>query len=120
MGFWGFGVLGGAGGSLANILNAGHPSEVKGHDSTQFNTCDAFSAGGKAPEEFQVQVKKASTPSGAEERPNGMQLDSKSPKTSPTENEMDPNQTTCDACKITQLWIRASAKFHKCKMYRSF
>ncbi|XP_017537679.1 zinc finger protein ZFPM2b isoform X1 [Pygocentrus nattereri] len=89
------------GGSLANMLNAGHPSEVKGPDSTQFNPCDAFSTGGKAAEEFQVQVKKALTPSGAEERHNGMQLDSKSPKTSPTENEVDPSQTTCDACKIT-------------------
>ncbi|KAL7830008.1 hypothetical protein SRHO_G00311350 [Serrasalmus rhombeus] len=89
------------GGSLANMLNAGHPSEVKGPDSTKFNPCDAFSTGGKAAEEFQVQVKKALTPSGAEERHNGMQLDSKSPKTSPTENEVDPSQTTCDACKIT-------------------
>ncbi|KAI4892222.1 hypothetical protein NFI96_007615 [Prochilodus magdalenae] len=89
------------GGSLANMLNAGHPPEVKGPDSLQFKPSDPFSAGGKAPEEFQVQVKKASTASGTEEKSNGMQLDSKSPKPSPTENEMDPSQTTCDACKIT-------------------
>ncbi|XP_066530482.1 zinc finger protein ZFPM2b [Hoplias malabaricus] len=90
------------GGGLAAMLNTSHSSaDMKGHDSSQFSTCDPFSAGGKAPEEFQGQVKKASTPSGAEERPNGMQLDSKSPKMSPTETELLPNHTTCDACKIT-------------------
>lgn len=87
-----------SGGSLGGILQtSGHSSEVKGHDTTQFNLsmCDPFSAGGKAEE-----VKKASTPSGAEERPNGMQLDAKSPKMPPAEN-MHTSQTTCEACKIT-------------------
>uniref|UniRef100_W5LCF3 Zinc finger protein, FOG family member 2b n=1 Tax=Astyanax mexicanus TaxID=7994 RepID=W5LCF3_ASTMX len=91
------------GSGLASMLSAGHPPDIKGHESAQFNpsVCDTFVAGGKAPDEFTVQVKKASTPSGAEEKPNGMQLDSKSPKISPTESAMDPSHTTCDACKIT-------------------
>ncbi|XP_026798199.3 zinc finger protein ZFPM2b [Pangasianodon hypophthalmus] len=89
------------GGGLASMLNAGHSFEVKGHNPTQFNTSlvEPFSAGGKAPEEFPVNGKKAPTPCDAEESPNGIMLDSKSPKMS--ESELDHNQTTCDACKIT-------------------
>lgn len=89
------------GGGLASILNAGHPFEVKGHNPTQFNTSlvEPFSAGGKAPEEFPVSGKKASPPCDVEERPSNTMLDSKSPKIS--ESELDHNQTTCEACKIT-------------------
>ncbi|XP_052439678.1 zinc finger protein ZFPM2-like [Carassius gibelio] len=83
------------GASLAVMLNAGHPSEVKGHEP---NPCNP-TAGGKVTDELSVQVKKASTPSGAQERPNGTQLDLQSQKMPPTET--DPNHTTCDACKIT-------------------
>ncbi len=83
------------GASLAVMLNAGHPSEVKGHEPKPCNPI----AGGKVTDELSVQVKKASTPSGAQERPNGTQLDLQSQKMSPTET--DPNHTTCDACKIT-------------------
>ncbi|XP_059412813.1 zinc finger protein ZFPM2-like isoform X2 [Carassius carassius] len=83
------------GASLAVMLNAGHPSEVKGHEP---NPCNPI-AGGKVTDELSVQVKKASTPSGAQERPNGTQLDLQSQKMPPTET--DPNHTTCDACKIT-------------------
>ncbi|KAF4100126.1 hypothetical protein G5714_018322 [Onychostoma macrolepis] len=54
---------------------------------------------GKVTDELSVQVKKASTPSGAQERPNGTQLDLQSQKMPPTET--NPNHTTCDACKIT-------------------
>ncbi|XP_076864486.1 zinc finger protein ZFPM2b isoform X2 [Brachyhypopomus gauderio] len=92
-----------SGASLASMLNAGQTSEVKGLDTNQFNpsVCDPFISGGKAPEEFPVQIKKALTPSGVEERQNAMHLDSKSPKMSPLESEIDPSQTTCDACKIT-------------------
>ncbi|XP_026851522.2 zinc finger protein ZFPM2b [Electrophorus electricus] len=92
-----------SGGSLASMLNAGQTSEAKGLDSTQFipSVCDPFISGGKAPDEFPVQVKKASTPSFVEDRHNAMHLDTKSPKMSSHESEMDPSQTTCDACKIT-------------------
>lgn len=83
------------GASLAVMLNASHPSEVKGHES---NPCNPI-AGGKVTDELSVQVKKASTPSGAQERPNGTQLDLQSQKLPPTET--DPNHTTCEACKIT-------------------
>ncbi|XP_077052746.1 zinc finger protein ZFPM2b [Siphateles boraxobius] len=83
------------GASLAVMLNASHPSEVKGHES---NPCNPI-AGGKVTDELSVQVKKASTPSGAQERPNGTQLDIQSQKLPPTET--DPNHTTCEACKIT-------------------
>ncbi|XP_050991932.1 zinc finger protein ZFPM2b isoform X2 [Labeo rohita] len=83
------------GASLAIMLNAGHPSEVKGHEP---NPCNPV-AGGKVTDELSVQVKKASTPSGAQERPNGTQLDLQSQKMPPTET--DPNHTTCEACKIT-------------------
>lgn len=83
------------GASLAVMLNAGHASEVKGPES---NTCNPI-AGGKVTDELSVQVKKASTPSGAQERPNGTQLDLQSQKLPPTET--DPNHTTCEACKIT-------------------
>ncbi|XP_048057910.1 zinc finger protein ZFPM2b isoform X1 [Megalobrama amblycephala] len=83
------------GASLAVMLNAGHPSEVKGPES---NPCNPI-AGGKVTDELSVQVKKASTPSGAQERPNGTQLDLQSQKLPPTET--DPNHTTCEACKIT-------------------
>uniref|UniRef100_A0A673JRV3 Zinc finger protein ZFPM2-like n=1 Tax=Sinocyclocheilus rhinocerous TaxID=307959 RepID=A0A673JRV3_9TELE len=83
------------GASLAVMLNAGHPSEVKGHEP---NPCNPI-AGGKVTDELSVQVKKASTPSGAQERPNGTQLDLQNQKMPPTET--DPNHTTCDACKIT-------------------
>uniref|UniRef100_A0A671P526 Zinc finger protein ZFPM2-like n=2 Tax=Sinocyclocheilus anshuiensis TaxID=1608454 RepID=A0A671P526_9TELE len=83
------------GASLAVMLNAGHPSEVKGHEP---NPCNPI-AGGKVTDELSVQVKKASTPSGAQERPNGTQLDLQNQKMPPTET--DPNRTTCDACKIT-------------------
>lgn len=83
------------GASLAVMLNAGHPSEVKGPES---NPCNPI-AGGKVTDELSVQVKKASTPSGAQERPNGTQLDLQSQKLTPTET--DPNHTTCEACKIT-------------------
>ncbi|XP_026144213.1 zinc finger protein ZFPM2b isoform X2 [Carassius auratus] len=83
------------GASLAVMLNTGHPSEVKGHEP---NPCNPI-AGGKVTDELSVQVKKASTPSGAQERPNGTQLDLQSQKMPPTET--DPNHTTCDACKIT-------------------
>uniref|UniRef100_A0A8C2B3J2 Zinc finger protein, FOG family member 2b n=1 Tax=Cyprinus carpio TaxID=7962 RepID=A0A8C2B3J2_CYPCA len=83
------------GASLAVMLNAGHPSEVKGHEP---NPCNPI-AGGKVTDELSVQVKKASTPSGAQERPNGTQLDLQNQKMPPTET--DSNHTTCDACKIT-------------------
>ncbi|XP_067282230.1 zinc finger protein ZFPM2b isoform X2 [Pseudorasbora parva] len=83
------------GASLAVMLNAGHPSEVKGPES---NPCNSI-AGGKVIDELSEQVKKASTPSGAQERPNGTQLDLQSQKLPPTET--DPNHTTCEACKIT-------------------
>lgn len=86
---------------LAGMLNAGHPFEVKGHNPAQFNTSlvEAFSTGGKAPEEFPANGKKESTPCDAEESPNTVMLDSKSPKMS--ESELSHNQTTCEACKIT-------------------
>ncbi|XP_016427028.1 zinc finger protein ZFPM2-like [Sinocyclocheilus rhinocerous] len=83
------------GASLAVMLNSGHPSEVKGHEP---NPCNPI-AGGKVTDELSVQVKKASTPSGAQERPNGTQLDLQNQKMPPTET--DPNHTTCEACKIT-------------------
>ncbi|XP_056336292.1 zinc finger protein ZFPM2b isoform X1 [Danio aesculapii] len=83
------------GASLAVMLNAGHPSEVKGHEPKPCNPI----AGGKVTDELTVQVKKASTPSGAQERPNGTQLDLQSQKMPPTET--DPSHTTCEACKIT-------------------
>ncbi|XP_039536375.1 zinc finger protein ZFPM2b isoform X1 [Pimephales promelas] len=74
---------------IGGMLNASHPSEVKGHESNPI-------AGGKVTDELSAHVKKASTPSGAQERPNGTQLDLQSPPT-----ETDPNHTTCEACKIT-------------------
>uniref|UniRef100_A0A8C2PTF3 Zinc finger protein, FOG family member 2b n=1 Tax=Cyprinus carpio TaxID=7962 RepID=A0A8C2PTF3_CYPCA len=83
------------GASLAVMLNSGHPSEVKGHEA---NPCNPI-AGGKVTDELSVQVKKAATPSGAQERPNGTQLDLQNQKMPPTET--DPNHTTCEACKIT-------------------
>uniref|UniRef100_A0A8C1IPH5 Zinc finger protein, FOG family member 2b n=1 Tax=Cyprinus carpio TaxID=7962 RepID=A0A8C1IPH5_CYPCA len=83
------------GASLAVMLNSGHPSEVKGHEA---NPCNPV-AGGKVTDELSVQVKKAATPSGAQERPNGTQLDLQNQKMPPTET--DPNHTTCEACKIT-------------------
>uniref|UniRef100_A0A672Q5I3 Zinc finger protein ZFPM2-like n=1 Tax=Sinocyclocheilus grahami TaxID=75366 RepID=A0A672Q5I3_SINGR len=83
------------GASLAVMLNSGHPFEVKGHEP---NPCIPI-AGGKVTDELSVQVKKASTPSGAQERPNGTQLDLQNQKMPPTET--DPNHTTCEACKIT-------------------
>ncbi|XP_005159618.1 zinc finger protein ZFPM2b isoform X1 [Danio rerio] len=83
------------GASLAVMLNAGHPSEVKGQEPKPCNPI----AGGKVTDELTVQVKKASTPSGAQERPNGTQLDLQSQKMPPTET--DPSHTTCEACKIT-------------------
>ncbi len=82
------------GASLAVMLNV-HPSEVKGHEP---NTCNPIT-GGKVTDELLVQVKKVSTPSGAQERPKGTQLYLQSQKIPPTET--DPNLTTCDACKIT-------------------
>ncbi|XP_030644319.1 zinc finger protein ZFPM2b [Chanos chanos] len=97
---------------LVNILNAGgHSSEVNSprNDSTHLNppVFDPLHSGGKVTDELPVLVKKALTPSGAEEKPNGMQDNGMqeflghSPKISPIENEIDPNQTTCEACKIT-------------------
>ncbi|XP_016343021.1 zinc finger protein ZFPM2b isoform X2 [Sinocyclocheilus anshuiensis] len=83
------------GASLAVMLNSGHPSEVKGHEP---NPCNPITDG-KVTDELSVQVKKASTPSGAQERPNGTQLDLQNQKMPPTET--DPNHTTCEACKIT-------------------
>ncbi|XP_062386155.1 zinc finger protein ZFPM2b [Sardina pilchardus] len=93
------------GSSLASMLNA-HPPELKGHqvDPTRLPTSmfDPFLVGGKLPDDHSPQAKKASTPTGAEERPNGIQADLKSPKISPVENELDPNHgTTCAACNIT-------------------
>ncbi|XP_056597354.1 zinc finger protein ZFPM2b [Triplophysa dalaica] len=78
---------------LPVVINSNNPTKVKGHESTP--------EGGKVSDEPSVQVKKASTPSGAQERPNGTKLDLQSPKMPPTETDIDPNQTTCEACKIT-------------------
>ncbi|XP_052389082.1 zinc finger protein ZFPM2-like [Carassius gibelio] len=83
------------GASLAVMLNSSHPSEVKGHEPNPTNPI----VGGKVTDELSVQVKKASTPSGAQERPNGTQLDLQNQKIPPAET--DPNHTTCEACKIT-------------------
>lgn len=87
------------GGGLSSMLNAGHPFEVKGQNPAQFNAplVEPFSTGGKAPEEFPANGRKA--PSDAEESPNGITLDSRSPKIS--ESEPDHAQSTCEACKIT-------------------
>lgn len=87
------------GGGLASVLNAGHPFELRSQNPAQFNTslAEAISTGGKAPEECNANGKKVATPCDAEESPNS--IDSKNPKTS--ETELDPSQTTCEACKIT-------------------
>lgn len=92
------------GSSLVGMLNA-HPSDLKGHqmDPTRLPTSmfDPFQVGGKLSDEHSPQAKKATTPTSAEERPNGVQAELKSPKTSPVENELDPSRTTCEACNIT-------------------
>ncbi|XP_055075464.2 zinc finger protein ZFPM2b [Misgurnus anguillicaudatus] len=85
------------GASLAVVLNAGHPSEVKGCESAPCNP----TGGGKVLDKLLGQVKKSSTPPGAPEKLNGTQLDLQSPNMPSTENDIDPNQTTCEACKIT-------------------
>lgn len=84
------------GAGLASMLNTGQAFEIKGQNPTQFNTplVEPFGTG-KAPEEFPVNGKKTSTPCDEEESPN----DSKTQKIS--ESELDHNQTTCEACKIT-------------------
>ncbi|XP_031442090.1 zinc finger protein ZFPM2b [Clupea harengus] len=92
------------GSSLVGMLST-HPSELKGHqvDPTRLPTSmfDPFQVGGKLPDDLSPQAKKASTPTGAEERPNCIQADLKSPKISPVQNELDPSGTTCAACNIT-------------------
>uniref|UniRef100_A0A3B3R0U9 Zinc finger protein, FOG family member 2 n=1 Tax=Paramormyrops kingsleyae TaxID=1676925 RepID=A0A3B3R0U9_9TELE len=87
-------------------MGPGHPSESDGHlmQSACLNASvlDLISAGSKVPEkEFSGQLKKASTPPGAEDSPNSQQTDLRSPNPSLVENENDPSRTTCEACKIT-------------------
>ncbi|KAJ8268349.1 hypothetical protein COCON_G00135210 [Conger conger] len=51
--------------------------------------------------ELSGQVKKSSTPPGAEEKPNGTPANSNSPSTPLAEGENDSSKTNCEACKIT-------------------
>ncbi|KAL2080119.1 hypothetical protein ACEWY4_023912 [Coilia grayii] len=90
---------------LVGMLNAAHPPELKGHqvDPARLpasSIFDSFQVGGKLPDDLSPQAKKATPPTTAEERPNGIQADLKSP-ISPVKNELDPNRTTCEACNIT-------------------
>ncbi|XP_062841219.1 zinc finger protein ZFPM2b [Trichomycterus rosablanca] len=81
---------------LRSGLNAGIPNL------TPFTTSpvDPFKASAKKPKGFPALVKKLVDSPGVEERPKYMTVESKmSSETS--ENEADPSQTTCQACKIT-------------------
>ncbi|KAL4624756.1 zinc finger protein ZFPM2-like [Arapaima gigas] len=89
-----------------SMLSPVHPSEAEGHlmQSACLNSSvfDMINASGKVPDkEISGQVKKATTPPGAEETLNSHQTESKSPNSSLAENESDPSKTTCEACKIT-------------------
>lgn len=88
-------------GSLASMLNTSQLFEVKGHNPAQFNASllEPFGTARKASEDLPVNEKKVPTPCDSEESPKGIAHDSKIPKTS--ESELDHNQTTCEACKIT-------------------
>ncbi|TTO31540.1 Zinc finger protein ZFPM2 [Bagarius yarrelli] len=86
------------GGGLASMLNAGHSVEVKGPSQFNMSLVEALSPGRKAVEKFPASVKKAATPSEAEDNLNSIK-DSKNIRKS--ESESDHNQTTCEACKIT-------------------
>ncbi|XP_036395068.1 zinc finger protein ZFPM2a [Megalops cyprinoides] len=89
-----------------SMLTACHPSEADSQlmQSACLNSSvlDMINASGKVPDkDLAGQVKKVSTPTGAEERLNGKQADVKSPSTSLVDNDNDPNKTTCEACNIT-------------------
>uniref|UniRef100_A0A8C9S5D8 Zinc finger protein, FOG family member 2 n=1 Tax=Scleropages formosus TaxID=113540 RepID=A0A8C9S5D8_SCLFO len=90
--------------SSVSMLSPVHVSEAEGHllQSACLNPSllDMVNATGKIPE-ISGQVKKATTPPGAEESPNSQQSELKSPNFSSAENDNDPSKTTCEACKIT-------------------
>ncbi|XP_060937858.1 zinc finger protein ZFPM2a [Limanda limanda] len=95
-----------SGHSSVSMLASCHPTEADSHlmQSACLNSSvlDMINAGAKGPEkDLPGQVKKVSTPTGAEERMNGKQMEGKSPSTGLVESDNDPNKTTCEACNIT-------------------
>ncbi|XP_023186514.1 zinc finger protein ZFPM2 isoform X1 [Xiphophorus maculatus] len=95
-----------SGHSSVSLLAGCHPTEADSNlmqsACMNSNVLDMINAGGKAPDkDLAGQVKKVSTPTGAEERLNGKQLEGKSLSTGLVESDNDPNKTTCEACNIT-------------------
>lgn len=95
-----------SGHSSVSMLAGCHPSEADSHlmQSACLNSSvlDMINAGAKGPDkDLAGQVKKVSTPTGAEERLNDKQMEGKSPSTGLVESDNDPTKTTCDACNIT-------------------
>lgn len=95
-----------SGHSSVSMLAGCHPSESDNHlmqsACLNSNMLDMINAGAKGPDkDLAGQVKKVSTPTGAEERLNGKQIDGKSPTSGLVESDNDPTKTTCEACNIT-------------------
>ncbi|XP_033914731.1 zinc finger protein ZFPM2-like [Acipenser ruthenus] len=96
-----------SGHSSVNILSAVcHPSDPDSHliQSACLNSSvlDMINSSSKGPEkELTTPTKKVSTPTGNDERLNGKPMDVKSPSTSISETENDPNKNMCAACNIT-------------------
>ncbi|KAF3840188.1 hypothetical protein F7725_018905 [Dissostichus mawsoni] len=95
-----------SGHSSVNMLTGCHPTDADNHlmqsACLTSNVLDMINAGAKGPEkDLAGQVKKVSTPTGAEERLNGQPLEGKSPSTGLVESDNDPNKTVCEACNIT-------------------
>ncbi|KAM6995556.1 zinc finger protein ZFPM2a isoform 3-T3 [Tautogolabrus adspersus] len=95
-----------SGHSSVSMLAGCHPTEADNHlmqsACLNSNVLDMISAGAKgADKDLAGQGKKVSTPTGAEERLNGKQMEGKSPSTGLVESDNDPTKTTCDACNIT-------------------
>ncbi|XP_020489581.1 zinc finger protein ZFPM2a isoform X3 [Labrus bergylta] len=95
-----------SGHSSVSMLAGCHPTEADNHlmqsACLNSNVLDMISAGAKgADKDLAGQGKKVSTPTGAEERLNGKQMEGKSPSTGLVESDNDPNKTTCEACNIT-------------------
>ncbi|CAF98062.1 unnamed protein product, partial [Tetraodon nigroviridis] len=95
-----------SGHSSVSMLAGCHPSEADNHlmqsACLNSNMLDMINAGAKGPDkDLAGQVKKVSTPTGAEERLNGKQIDGKSPTSGLVESDNDPTKTTCEACNIT-------------------
>ncbi|XP_048882571.1 zinc finger protein ZFPM2a isoform X1 [Brienomyrus brachyistius] len=89
-------------GMLAPCLPGDADSHLVPSACLNSSVLDMMGAGGKTPDkDLGGQDKNTATPTGAEERLNGKQVDGKSPNASLVENDNDPNKTTCEACNIT-------------------